>query len=207
VASNLAPGMITVHMLLAQVIVGLVIAAAVLAARPRIDAVAIRALPRGIVLALYSAMVLGLAQLVIGTQVREAVDHLSRAAVVTERHLWIESLPVTFALHKWLAAPLLALSAWLAWSVLSTSRSGALRTLNIALVALMLGTVAIGMSMDRLHLPAFAQPLHLWFGSLIFGTQLAILLVIRSAAWRPTGEARRRTDDGAAVPGRIAPAG
>jgi len=202
VASNLEPGMITVHMLLAQVIVGLMIAAAVVAVRPRIDADAIRALPRGIILALYAAMALGLVQLVIGTQVREAVDHLSRAAVEVERHLWIGSLPLTFSVHKWLAAPLLALTAWLAWSVLSTSRSGVLRGLNVALVGLMLGTVAVGMSMDRLHLPVFAQPLHLWFGSLIFGTQLAILLVIRSANWRPPVRS-----DGAAPSGVVAGTG
>lgn len=192
VASNLAPGMITLHMLLAQVILGLVIASLVIAVRPRIDAAAVRALPRALVLALYAAMALGLLQLVLGTQVREAVDHLARAAVPTERHLWIDNLPLVFALHKWLAAPLLALTAWLAWTILSTNRSGALRVLSVALLVQMLGTVAVGMSMDRLHLPMFSQPLHLLLGSLIFGTQLAILLVMRSAGWTPRATSQIR---------------
>jgi cytochrome c oxidase assembly protein subunit 15 len=56
-----------------------------------------------------------------------------------------------------------------------------LRQLSISLAVFMLGTVVIGMSMDRLHMPMFSQPLHLLLASLIFGTQLAILLVIRHA--------------------------
>lgn len=187
VASNLAPGMITVHMLVAQVIVGLVIAAVIAVSKPRIDASAIRDLPRGITLGLIVAMGLGLVQLVIGTQVREAVDLVARASDHENRHLWIDNLPWVFTVHKWYALPLVALNAWLAWHLLATSRSRVLRSLNIALVVLLLGTSVIGMSMDRLHLPMFAQPLHLWFASLIFGVQLAITLVLRTA--------RRNTTD------------
>lgn len=182
VASNLAPGMITIHMLLAQVIVGIVIAAVISASRPQIDVASILALPRRIHLGLYLAMVLGLLQLVIGTQVREAVDLIARASDHENRHLWIDNLPWVFTLHKWYALPLVLLNAWLAWRLLSTNRSGVLRSLNIALVVLLLGTSVIGMSMDRLNLPLFAQPLHLWLASLIFGVQLAIALLLHSAS-------------------------
>ena len=179
VASLLAPGMITLHMLLAQVIVGLVIAAAVRAARPRIDAAAVRELPRGVGVALVALMGLGLAQLVIGTQVREAVSLV--AAESPLRHTWIASLPVTFAIHKWYSLPLFAANAWVAWAVITHSRSALLRRLVIALAALMGATIAVGLGMDRLHVPVYAQPLHLVTASLIFGVQLAILLVVRSA--------------------------
>ena len=199
VASNLAPGMITLHMLLAQVIVGLVIAAVIAVSRPRIDAAAVRDLPRGITIGLIVAMGLGLIQLVIGTQVREAVDLVARASDHENRHLWIDNLPWVFTFHKWYALPLVALNAWLAWQLLATSRSRVLRSLNIALIVLLLGTSVIGMSMDRLHLPLFAQPLHLWFASLIFGVQLAIALVLRSAR-RTTGAASGYTMD---VPGAV----
>lgn len=179
VASNLDPGMITVHMLLAQLIVGLVIAAAVRAASSRIDSVAVRELPRGLTVALVALMGFGLLQLVVGTQVREAVSLVARETA--ERSTWIASLPMTFSLHKWYSAPLLAANAWVAWAVLTRSRSVLLRRLVVALVALMGWTIAIGMGMDRLHVPAYAQPLHLFSASLIFGVQLSILLVIRTA--------------------------
>jgi len=196
VASNLSPGMITVHMLVAQVIVGLVIAAVVSASRPRIDVAQVRALPSFISIGLIIAMVLGLLQLVIGTQVREAVDLIARASDHENRHLWIDNLPWVFTVHKWYALPLVALNAWLAWQLLARGHSGVLRSLNIALVALLLGTSLIGMSMDRLHLPMFAQPLHLWFASLIFGVQLAITLVLRSARSGASAEPRRQVPMG-----------
>lgn len=195
VASNLSPGMITVHMLVAQIIVGLVIAAVVAASRPRIDVAAVRALPNAISIGLIVAMLLGLVQLVIGTQVREAVDLIARASDHQNRHLWIDNLPWVFTIHKWYALPLVALNGWLAWALLTGNRSGVLRSLNIALVLLLLGTSLIGMSMDRLHLPMFAQPLHLWFASLIFGVQLAITLILRTAR----GSAESRTVEQAQV--------
>ena len=86
-----------------------------------------------------------------------------------------------FNIHKYYAIALVALNGWLVLSVLNHSDRPSLRRLSIALAALTLGTIVIGMSMDRLHLPMFAQPLHLWLASLIFGTQLAIMLIIRHA--------------------------
>ena len=178
VASNLHPTMITVHMLLAQLIVGLIIVALWRAARHRSSGAATEALPDGTRALLIAAMVMGLVQLVVGTQVREAVDIVARASGHTDRHLWIAALPRVYALHKWLALPLIALNGWVIWLVLSRLSATLPRALAISLAALMLGTLAVGTSMERLNLPIFAQPLHLWFGSLIFGLQLSMLLVV-----------------------------
>ncbi len=187
VASHLDPGMITLHMLLAQVIVGIVIAAAVRSASSRIDAAAVRELPRGLAVALVALMAFGLLQLVLGTQVREAVSLVARES--SDRSTWIGSLSMSFAVHKWFSLPLLAANAWVAWAVLTHSRSVLLRRLTVSLVALMGWTIAIGMGMDRLHVPAYAQPLHLFTASLIFGVQLSILLVIRTAGRAPVAHA------------------
>lgn len=181
VASNLHPGMITVHMLLAQVIVGILIAALVRSARHHHDSVKVGELPGWFYPLMIVAMVAGLLQLVMGTQVREAVDLIARSSDYENRHLWIDNLPFIFNLHKYYAIPLVALNGVLVVSVLNHSRSSLLRRLSIMLAVLTLGTIAIGMSMDRLHLPMFAQPLHLWLASLIFGVQLALLLIIRQA--------------------------
>lgn len=181
VASNLMPGMITIHMLLAQVIVGIMIAALVRSARERYSDVSVQGMPKLFYPIMVFAMGAGLLQLVMGTQVREAVDMIARSSDYTNRHLWIDSLPLVFGIHKYFALPLVVLNGWLIVSVLSHSRSALLRRLSIALGVFLLGTIAVGMSMDRLHLPLFAQPLHLWLASLIFGTQLAILLIVQHA--------------------------
>lgn len=181
VASNLHPGMITVHMLLAQVIVGILIAALVRSGRKRYNDIQIEQLPRLFYPVMVVAMVAGLLQLVMGTQVREAVDLIARSSDYSNRHLWIDNLPMIFGIHKYFAIPLVILNGWLIIAVLNHSQSAILRRLSVALAVFMLGTVAIGMSMDRLHLPMFAQPLHLWLASLIFGAQLALLLILRHA--------------------------
>jgi len=181
VASNLHPGMITVHMLLAQVIVGILIAALVRSARERYNDIQIERLPTLFYALMVVAMGVGLLQLVMGTQVREAVDLIARSSDYANRHLWIDNLPFVFGVHKYFAIPLVVLNGWLILSVLNHSSSRILRNLSIALAVFLLGTIAIGMSMDRLHLPMFAQPLHLLLASLIFGAQLALLLVLGHA--------------------------
>lgn len=181
VASNLHTGMITIHMLLAQVIVGVLIAALVRSGRERYQDIRIDHLPRLFYPLMIVAMVAGLLQLVMGTQVREAVDLIARSSNFTDRHLWIDNLPLVFGIHKYYAIPLTLLNGWLIIAVLNHSQSVILRRLSIALGAFLLGTIAIGMSMDRLHMPLFSQPLHLLLASLIFGTQLAIMLILRHA--------------------------
>ena len=181
VASNLMVGMITIHMLLAQVIVGIVIAALVRSGRRSYESINVEGMPRLFYPLMLVAMGAGLLQLVMGTQVREAMDLIARSHDHGNRHLWVDNLPLVFALHKYYSVPLVALNAWLAYAVLTHSNSALLRRLCIALVGFLIGAIAIGMSMDRLHVPIFSQPVHLWLASLIFGSQLAILLIVQHA--------------------------
>jgi len=181
VASNLNPGLITLHMLLAQVIVGLVIAAIIRSARAQLQQISLEGLPKHIYPLIVLSMILGLMQLVLGTQVREAVDLIAKQSNYINRHLWIENLPFIFALHKYSAIALVVLNGWLIVKILTHTQSVILRRLNLFLGFLIVGTIVMGMSMDRLNLPIFAQPLHLWLASLIFGTQLAILMIMRYA--------------------------
>lgn len=180
VASNLDPGMITVHMLVAQLIVGIMIVALWRASRPSLSRRG--SMPAYMNTLLVAAMIAGLLQLVVGTQVRESVDLVARASDHADRHLWIAALPWIYDVHKWFALPLVLINGWVIWIVLAQSGSALPRGLAVALGALMLGTIAVGTSMEKLNLPIYAQPLHLWFGSLIFGLQLALLLVIRDPA-------------------------
>ena len=90
VATNLHTGIITLHMLLAQVIVGILIAALVRASSASYTEVRIDHLPRLFYPVMVIAMIAGLAQLVLGTQVREAVDLIARSSEFNDRHLWID---------------------------------------------------------------------------------------------------------------------
>jgi len=178
VASNLNPGMITLHMLLAQVIVGLLIWSLLRASVHRESHGQLLSLPAWVFPVLVFASLVSLAQLVIGTQVREGIDLIAKQSDYENRHLWIDNLPLVFSIHKWAALPMALFNGWLIAELLSRTEAGLLRHLAYALAALLAATIIMGMSMDRLNLPVFAQPLHLFLASLIFGVQWAMLLVL-----------------------------
>ena len=138
VASNLHPGMITLHMLLAQVIAGIVIAALVRSAREYLDAADVDTLPRFVYTLLYLVMAAGLLQLIMGTQVREAIDIIAKQSDYVNRHLWIDNLPVMFQVHKLYAIPLVALNAWMVFKIVSHTQSVVLRRLSVMLMTLVL---------------------------------------------------------------------
>lgn len=181
VASNLHPGLITVHMILAQVIVGIMIAAIIRSARPQLKQINTDRLSNIAYPIIWVAMGLGLLQLILGTQVREAVDLIAKQSNYVNRHLWIDNLPMIFSVHKYFAIVLLLLNGWTIMHLLTRTSSVIIHRLNWFLAFLLIGTVIMGMSMDRLNLPVFAQPMHLWTASLIFGTQLSILMILRYA--------------------------
>ena len=184
VASNLDPAMITLHMLLAQAIVCLIIAAVVDSLRARWRALPADSLPPGVYRWLLLAMGLCLVQLVLGTQVREAVDLIASQSEYNNRHLWIDNLPVIFEAHKWLAWVVVAVNGWVIMQVVNHGSASILSRLSLLLGVLLIGTVVMGMAMDRLNLPMYAQPLHLFFSSLILGVQLAIYLISRETLAR-----------------------
>ncbi|MEE9333202.1 MAG: COX15/CtaA family protein [Granulosicoccaceae bacterium] len=179
VASNLHPGLITVHMLLAQVIVCLIIMACVRAYQHSIDRTAILNLPAAIYPLMWFAMIAGLVQLLLGTQVREAIDLVAKQSNYVNRHLWIDNLPIIFNVHKVLSIPVVGLNLWFAYRIRGSLASTLLSFLALLLMGLVTGTAIMGMSMERLNLPMFAQPLHLWLASLILGVQFAIYLIVR----------------------------
>ncbi|MBX2837951.1 MAG: COX15/CtaA family protein [Gammaproteobacteria bacterium] len=181
VASNLNPGMITLHMLLAQLIVAIVIASVLTAERKQLATISLSRLPKAFFWLFGFAMVLGILQLVVGTQVREAVDIIAKQSDYENRHLWLDNLPIVLEFHKYGAIPLVIINVWVAFALITHTSSKLLKLFSITLIALMLGTTVMGLSMDQLNLPMFAQPLHLWFASIIFGTQFAIWLTLRYA--------------------------
>ena len=170
VASNLAPGMITLHMLLAQVIVCMLIYAFLRANRTSMIMASSAALPRLAHALLWLAVGVTALQLLTGSQVREAVDIISKANNNANRHLWIDNLPFIFAFHRFLAYPTVLVNLALGIFILQhKGLAPSARRVAIAVIGLTVSTMAMGLSLDRLNVPAFAQPLHLWLASMILG--------------------------------------
>lgn len=185
VASNLDPVLITVHMVLAQVIVMVLIYAAAYSAKLRLSQDPIGGIPFKARLLLWMIMFASLLQLILGTQVREAVDLIAHQSNYANRHLWIDNLPTVFAFHRWFALPVVLLNIGLVVAIFKRVGQVSASTITAAaLIFVMLATVVMGMSMQQMNLPVFAQPLHLWFSSLILGLQFMLYLTWKFAKQR-----------------------
>ncbi len=182
VASNLAPGMITLHMVVAQIIVCLLLYAYLRSQRDVLIAQSSNALGRLPRLLLFSAIVVTLIQLLSGTQVRESIDMIAKLNNNENRHLWVDNLPLIFSLHRILAYPAVLLNLLVVVLIFQT-RSLAPSAYRVAVVVagLTIGAMVMGLTLDRLHVPAFAQPLHLWFASMILGGLFYLVFVDRYA--------------------------
>lgn len=180
VSTNLLPIMVTVHMGLALVIVGLLLYAVLRSQRSGIDAEErVRLLP-GMKAVLAVAVLFTFCQIVLGTQVREEVDLLASASHYLGRAGWIDQLGFTFKVHRSFSILIVLLNAYLAYR-LYTLPSRALRRLATAIVVLVVAEIVAGITLAYLAFPAFAQPIHLTLATVLFGAQFQALVVYNRA--------------------------
>ena len=176
VASNLHPGMVTLHMLLAQAIVATLICAVMRSQREVISSEGLHKLPEIFKTVMMVAMGMTLLQMIMGTQVREAIDIIARSEAT--RSIWIEQLPLIFVVHRSFSWLILLTNLWLVYQIWKhIPRSNPMRRFGIAQGVLILSTVVIGVIMNHMNIPAFVQPLHLCLASLIFGVQITVFLL------------------------------
>ncbi len=183
VESKLHPGMVTVHMIAALTIVALLIYAITRSQSNRLkQATRIDLHPR-FKAVLTAAMVMTLAQIVMGTQVRESVDTIATAYQLENRHLWRSHFPVIFYVHRSFAAIILFTNGWLIWRLLQTTDARSyLFYCAVSLGMFIVTGIGTGITMDRLDIPAAAQPVHLLMATLIFGMQFFIYIVLSYAS-------------------------
>jgi len=170
VASNLKPVMITLHMLLALVIVALLIYTIARSQREFLSQIDTRLLPGKFKTVLVVAMIMTLLQVAMGTQVREAVDFIARENI--DRQYWRDDFPIIFYIHRSFSSIILFTNLWLVWKLYqSVDRQSLLFRTGLALTALVVVAILAGVSLDRLGVPAIVQPIHLLMANLIFGAQ------------------------------------
>jgi heme a synthase len=123
-----------------------------------------------------STLVIVLIQIVLGTQVRERVDEVSQSLGYQQRNLWIERLGTIFIIHRsfsWVVALLSILVFVKSYKLPSLQKGSWL----VAILAA--SSIALGIIMAYLNIPAFAQPLHLLTGTLLVLTLFHLRLGVK----------------------------
>ncbi len=181
VASNLQPGMITVHMVMALAIVAVLLFALARARRDVVASQSVGQMDPQFRIWLYVLLGLTALQVVLGTQVREMVDYLNHTAGA-ERTTWVSALPWFFYVHRSLSALVLVAGLWLAWLAWrSVGPEHGLTRFSMAMVAVLVLAVSSGATLGHLGMPMLVQPTHLLTAALLFGLQFLIWMDYRHA--------------------------
>lgn len=180
VSTNLLAWMITVHMLLALALVAVLLYSHRRAARLLATKQITSPMPKKIFGLLLAASILMLIQVVLGTQVREGIDRVSFAMGNMLREEWVGKVGLVFLVHRSFSLVLLALHVlYFVWAFKFSTRHSSLTYWNQALLLLLVLEIISGMGMAYFGIPAYLQPVHLLFGSMILGVQFILMLQLK----------------------------
>lgn len=181
VDSFLKPGIVTLHMLLAIVVIFVLLYAIARGWSEVIDKQTIykRALVNKILIA---TLVLSLSQVLLGTQVREAIDRVIANPIFGyDRYTWIEQMGLPFFIHRTYSLVVLGFHLWLIYQIRESIKvSDLLYKFMISLLVIVLIEIVTGVIMAYFGVPAFIQPIHLTLAIMSLGIQFIMLLLINS---------------------------
>jgi heme a synthase len=171
VSTNLTSWTITIHMLLAFVLVGLLIWLYVNSDEfnPIIST-------KGTKWILIVCIVLLVTQVLLGTEVRAAIDRVS--ALQMPRASWIEGVWEQFFVHRTFSWLVLIVNGILGFQLMKTSGRN---PLTISLIVLILLTIITGAGMAYFGVPAALQPIHLLVATVTFGVQILLYLRLNTS--------------------------
>lgn len=171
VDSNLLPYKITLHMVMALVIVALLLYLYFISKEQRAFSVD-SALTKQ--LAVF-ALVLTLVQIAMGTQVRQFVDEQIDLLGEHSQGRWLDPAPLLFYVHRSFSLLVTALNILLFLRLRSIQYPLQAMHYVLGLIGL---EIATGIAMYYFDFPFSSQPLHLLFASLLFGAQSYLIFHI-----------------------------
>src|SRR5690554_628632 len=179
VSTNLLHWMITLHMVLALLLVCLL-----LYVHYRSYKLAYTVQPKtknanGLYVILMISFILTNIQVVLGTQVREQVDIVASQFGNLFRGEWVGHLGEYFLIHRSFSILLMVVHVVFIYSIYRHSyRKSNIFSWSQILVLLVVLEILTGVGLSYFALPAFLQPVHLFVGALIVGLQFVILLLL-----------------------------
>ncbi len=180
VATNLFPEIITVHMVLALVLVAILIIVYHRASKLVFQRKSQLEVPNKVEWILIIGLFLMFVQVVLGTQVREEIDQISDSLGNMLRAEWIDMLGLKFYIHRSFSLLLLGIHLlYFFWAFKYTLRNSQINLWSQVLIGLILIEIGTGIGMAYFGIPAFLQPIHLLLGSLIIGVEVILILQLR----------------------------
>lgn len=179
VSTNLLPWVITIHMLLALVILAISIYTYFQAKVLRDSLLLINRSSRAFKVLALILVWLTVLQVAIGTDVREQIDSISIQMQGEGRSTWISKLGPSFTYHRDIAVGVFVLNIALFFLVRARyARKSEQSVMANAILTLIVLQLATGFVLAELGIPPYAQTAHLVLASLLFGAQFYLMLLL-----------------------------
>ena len=174
VDSNLMSNTITIHMLMAIVL--LFILFSILAiSNPIKKRVRVS---RNISILVLISIVLLLIQIITGTEVRKFIDIKMELLNYTEKERWIENITSSFSFHRSFSWAIIIVNSLIYFY----ARKSGLKLKIIHIVnSLIFFQISSGIIMYYFHFPFSSQPIHLLISTMIIGIQFYFLLLYKTS--------------------------
>jgi cytochrome c oxidase assembly protein subunit 15 len=177
VSSNLAPVKITIHMIVALIILS--VAILIIYRAKKIIRTTERSLTDPTIKKLGIAIFIGtILQILLGTQVREEVDVLLKNFDAVYRNEIIDNLGAFFKMHRMFAIVITILNGWIIVKIHKMQHVLGLRKIAFWLGVMILTALITGVTLSAFALPASMQPIHLLIACIIYGLQWMLILKV-----------------------------
>ena len=160
VASNLVPWTITVHMLLALLII-LIQIYFIHKISPKYSNK--QRHPKWMLILIWSSFAIVFYQMFLGTQVRESIDELTKMGI--GREAWTDRLGLPFYIHRSFSWLVMFILIFVAWKNEILSKYKFIRSTVLFLIIELIS----GVLLAHADMPGLVQTSHLVFASIIFG--------------------------------------
>ena len=177
VATELVQYLITLHFLLAILVV-FALLFVVVRAKSNEPLTAFQGPQPRLKWLLIAGLVLTVGQILLGTQVRTALDTVIRQLGYEQRDNWIGQLNWTFYVHRSFSLVVLGVHVAIIYMLRKTANTNGISWIANSLLLLIVLEILTGVTMAYFGVPAVAQPIHLVLAVLIVGLQYVVLLMI-----------------------------
>ncbi|MCX2450551.1 COX15/CtaA family protein [Pedobacter sp. PLR] len=179
VSTNLMPWIVTVHMLLALVILAILVYTYNYARQLQEQTVVIMSNIFWLKVLTLVSVALSTIQVVLGTEVREAIDAISKNMMYNDRGSWVSKVGDVFSYHRDVAILVLILNVVI-YKIVKDKFNGKARALlvgnGIAIVLII--QIVTGLLLSNFALPPYAQALHILFSTALFTLQYYLYLLV-----------------------------
>lgn len=185
VSTNLLAWIVTLHMLLALVILAILVYTYYYTSSLYKQDTVIISKVTGLKVLIIVSIILSILQITMGTEVREAIDALSKSLLYQQRGTWVGGIGQIFSYHRDLAVAVVVINVFVYQVVMNKfgGKATALRLGN-SIVLVLLIQIASGLLLSNFALPPFAQVIHLVFSTVLFTLQFYLyLLVYRTSTY------------------------